>query len=323
MFSARWRVVACTVILLTGMSNTHSLTIMPLGDSITAGAWSWFTAGYRRPLYTLLTDSSYPFDFVGSQNGGNVPDSDHEGHGGWSSNLIRDNVTAWLQAAPAEIVLLHIGTNDIVGQEQEADEIVVEVSEILDNIYATTPNAIVIVARIINRQSPDDAVTEYNILLSDLVNGRIMDGDSLILVDMEPALIYPDDMYNDAHPNASGYMKMAPVWFDAIECVTSLNPVQPDTDNDGIGNACDADSDGDGLLDGIEMAGDINGDGQVNAADLVLGMRILTGGYSPSTQEQARFDVAPLSGGLPMPDGNINVGDYLILQRLVFGNISF
>jgi len=39
--------------------------------------------------------------------------------------------------------------------------------------------------------------------------------------------------------------------------------------------------------------------------------------------ERARFDIAPVSGGLPMPDGNINVGDYLVLQRLVSEVISF
>jgi hypothetical protein len=112
-----------------------------------------------------------------------------------------------------------------------------------------------------------------------------------------------------------------------------------DTDSDGIGNNADTDDDDDGYSDDLEVtvgtdpldnqstfldvAGDINGDGQINAGDLVLGMRILIGLHIPTVPEQARFDIAPLSGGLPMLDGNNNAGDYLILQGLVSGSISF
>jgi len=119
-----------------------------------------------------------------------------------------------------------------------------------------------------------------------------------------------------------------------------LNPNEDtDTDSDGIGNNADIDDDGDGYSDVLEVtvgtdplddqstfldvAGDINGDWQLNAGDLILGMRILTGLHIPTVPEQARFDIAPLSGGLPMPDGNNNAGDLLILQGLVSGSISF
>jgi len=130
---------------------------------------------------------------------------------------------------------------------------------------------------------------------------------------------------------------------DGTPDATDAFPLDPgedtDTDSDGIGNNADTDDDGDGYSDDLEVtvgtdplddqstfldvAGDINGDGQINAGDLVLGMRILTGLHIPTVPEQARFDIAPLSNGLPMPDSNINAGDYLILQGLVSGNISF
>jgi subtilisin len=119
-----------------------------------------------------------------------------------------------------------------------------------------------------------------------------------------------------------------------------LNPNEDtDTDSDGIGNNADIDDDGDGYSDVLEVtagtdplddnstfldvAGDINGDGYINAGDLVLGVRILTGLHIATAPEHARFDISPLSGGLPMPDGNSNAGDYIVLQRLVSGSISF
>ena len=130
---------------------------------------------------------------------------------------------------------------------------------------------------------------------------------------------------------------------DGTPDTTDAFPLDPaedtDTDSDGTGNNADTDDDGDGYSDVLEItvgtdplddlstfldvAGDINGDGQINAGDLVLGARILTGLHVPTVAEQARFDIAPLSGGLPVQDGNNNAADYLILQGLVSGSISF
>jgi hypothetical protein len=96
--------------------------------------------------------------------------------------------------------------------------------------------------------------------------------------------------------------------------------IHPDTDSDGDSDGFEITIGTDPLDDKstfLDVAGDINGDG------LVLGARILAGLHSATVPERTRFDIAPLSGGLPMPDGNISVGDYLVLQRLVSGSISF
>ena len=69
--------------------------------------------------------------------------------------------------------------------------------------------------------------------------------------------------------------------------------------------------------------GDINNDGQVNAADLLLAMRILTGLHTPTAGEQNRWDVAPLVGGVPQPDTQNTLADYVVLLRKVEGIISF
>jgi hypothetical protein len=52
-------------------------------------------------------------------------------------------------------------------------------------------------------------------------------------------------------------------------------------------------------------------------------MQILQGKHIPTPEEEARIDVAPLVNGEPMPDGEINLGDYVVLQRKVIGQISF
>ncbi len=69
--------------------------------------------------------------------------------------------------------------------------------------------------------------------------------------------------------------------------------------------------------------GDINGDGQVNAADVLVALRIVTGQYIPTAAEFERGDVAPLSGGVPSPNGEINAGDAYLIQSKALGLINF
>ncbi len=51
-------------------------------------------------------------------------------------------------------------------------------------------------------------------------------------------------------------------------CPLNSNSSQTDTDEDGLGNACDADDDGDGILDSTETTNDRDGDGIPNNLDL-------------------------------------------------------
>lgn len=201
-------------------SGQQLVRIMPLGNSITKGtAGSDYDIGYRRLLYLSLTDSGYNIDFVGSQVHGLLLDfdRDHEGHGGWEANEIRDNIYAWLVANPADIILLHIGTNDL----SHGNVDVSEVDQLLDNIdqfEADYDNPItVLLARIILRA---DGLTPATIIFNDSVEAlaqeRIAAGDKIVMVDMENALIYPDDLSDNVHPNQTGYDKMALTWLPHI-----------------------------------------------------------------------------------------------------------
>jgi lysophospholipase L1-like esterase len=216
------------------------IRIMPLGDSITYGTNSTGTVGYRRPLYQMLSGAGYSVDFVGSQTDGSPADFDlnHEGHRGWRADQIRDGITGWLNSTPADVVLLHIGTNDIT-QYQGATSTAAEIGQILDDIYAweTTHNQVwVVLARIINRtDSLSGVTTTLNGLIQTLANTRIAGGDKIVVVNMESALSYPGDMSDTVHPNDTGYGKMAAVWFTELETLLALLS-NPDRDGD-----CDVD----------------------------------------------------------------------------------
>ena len=178
--------------------------------------------GYRKFLWDNLVNNNYVVDFVGSQDGGDAIsgfDYNHEGHPGWTADMVADYIYQWLTDNPADIVLLHIGTNDIA-QGYNIQTIVDNVDHILDLIdnYESMNNKqiSVVLAKIINRTEYSPLTTSFNNLLQNLVSNRQATGDQIVLVDMEQALVYPDDMYDSLHPNSSGYAKMANIWFSVL-----------------------------------------------------------------------------------------------------------
>jgi hypothetical protein len=108
-----------------------------------------------------------------------------------------------------------------------------------------------------------------------------------------------------------------------------------DTDGDGYPNATDTDDDNDGFTDAEEIAagtdpldrydfpsaaipGDVNGDGIVNTADMLLCTRIVLGAASSANEDAC--DVAPLDAqGDPQGDDLLNAGDLGVLQQMVLG----
>jgi lysophospholipase L1-like esterase len=205
----------------------ESVKIMPLGDSITRGWWgSPCSHGYRKPLYDNLKAAGHSFDFVGSQTDGNFPDPNHEGYDGWhadttGTNDILGQVYNWLTTHPADIVLLHIGTNDITYNGQNVNEI----NAILNEIDRFSTDIKVILALIINRTDNATKIqttTQFNIAVNNMAQNRIATGDDIIIVNMENAINYTTDMADSLHPNDNGYAKMANVWFNAL--VNILKP---------------------------------------------------------------------------------------------------
>lgn len=212
--------ITLVLMIVTSAAANDEIRIMPLGNSITKGtAGSDLDIGYRRALFLALTDAGYDVDFVGTQFHGLVDDfdRDHEGHGGWEADEIRDNIYGWLVLNPADYVLLHIGTNDVSHNHVDVSE----VDQLLDNIDQfeadyTTP-VTVLAARIILRADGNNSTTiAYNDSVEALVLDRIGEGDDLVVVHMDTALTYPDDLIDNVHPNQSGYDKMAAVWFNHL-----------------------------------------------------------------------------------------------------------
>jgi hypothetical protein len=143
----------------------------------------------------------------------------------------------------------------------------------------------------------------------------------------------------------------------ADNCPNNANPVQKNNDGDTEGDVCDddddndgisdldemnydgdpaynpltdtnpfnADTDGDGLSDGVDPVplhfnyndGDLaplgTPNGEINAGDVVVGMRIVMGLLEATDLELSHGDLYPVGA----PDGQISISDYIQLLKLV------
>lgn len=201
--------------------------IMPVGDSITYGVEGSggapgrdFAVSYRRELAQLFDNAGIRFDFVGSNQSGRnrMSDIQHEGWSGQTSQWIANRMTGFLDNNPADIVLLHIGTND---HSSSVDG----VRRILDSIQnwesANQMEVDVFVAKIIDQRSDapfNRAQPAFNNNLEPLVrnydNAEIVDQFSALdpEVDLTPA----SGDSTGLHPNAAGYTKMGRRWYDSL-----------------------------------------------------------------------------------------------------------
>ena len=214
-------------LITTYLHAEDSIKIMPLGDSITYGNIasenddprpSSIRTGYRNHLWYMLQGANFSADFVGSDMTGQdiVPpfDSDNEGHVGWTSYNIAENVHDYMSTNNPDIILLHIGTNDL-------DTSITGVAEILNqiNLYELESGETVrvLIALIIDTRSPNEIIQDFNDNLRKLVNLHMLIGDKVTLVDMYKGAGLMSSDYGDfIHPNDNGYNKMATVWFNAL-----------------------------------------------------------------------------------------------------------
>ena len=235
---------------------SQKIRILPLGDSITRDCFNddprpdSLLTGYRQSLWLLLHSAGYNIDFVGSDSSGHtaIPrfDPDNAGFGGYSAkqllHLIKtgydvsgSQVTPgpYLNYYPADIILLHIGTNEL-------DTNVTDVENLLNyiNDYEDSTNTViwVILAKIINEVPYNVKTTIFNNNIEKMAEERIKKGDHLKIVDMEKnaGLVYKidtaapyenGDMYDKFHPNKHGYKKMASLYYDTLK--TLLNKIIP------------------------------------------------------------------------------------------------
>ncbi|QKW19054.1 hypothetical protein HUT16_08245 [Kitasatospora sp. NA04385] len=203
----------------------HVVRVMPLGDSITWGVGSATGGGYRQPLADLIAQqSAYTVDFVGSMRNGPGSDAENEGHSGYSIDQVRASVDRWLAMARPDVVLLHVGANDLDhgSQAGAADR----ATALVDRIFADRPGITVIMQGVVptspglNNQLTSGQLAQYNDRMRQLAPVEQQQGRHFTFVD-GPALATAGasvpEMVDGLHPNDSGYARMARTFYGALQ----------------------------------------------------------------------------------------------------------
>ncbi|MGB3509458.1 MAG: SGNH/GDSL hydrolase family protein [Microcoleaceae cyanobacterium] len=194
----------------------QKVKIMPLGNSITDGYN--VPGGYRINLWKQLTNQGLNFEFVGSMKNGpeSLPDKNNEGHSGWRIEQINRVVQRWLKKAQPEIILLTIGTNDLV-QNYLVETAPERLDKLVSDIFAQLPEVQILVASIppIDEAVINQKVQDYNSAIKSLVEKRKKQGDRLVFVDIYSGLTMAD-LADGVHPNIQGHTKMAQIWGNVL-----------------------------------------------------------------------------------------------------------
>ena len=209
---------------LMGDPIPDPVRILPLGDSITRGtndAWS-----YREQLALTLDSDMCTYDMVGTQHGADTPlpptggafDRDHEGHGGFRTDQIDNEINSYLAGNVPDVVLLHLGTND-VGQGADLNAGKESMRSIITKIRAVNPDVKIFLAQIIPRAPAfDTAIIDYNVLMAELASEEDTAQSPVFLVDQHTG--FDNSIHNQAdqlHPNDAGDALVASVWFSALQ----------------------------------------------------------------------------------------------------------
>ena len=195
--------------------------IMPLGDSLTDGYY--VPGAYRQFLWQKLHQREIVFEFVGSETDLGDPvvseftDSCHEGHSGWKIHEIDFMLLSWLPTFEPDLILLLIGTNDLLGNYM-VDQAPQRLERLLNNLWEFLPAAKVILGSLPPVGHPDfnSAVLDYNDAVQHLVKRFQKQHRAIYLADLYPA-ITEADLLDGVHINVAGYEKMADVWLKVLE----------------------------------------------------------------------------------------------------------
>ncbi len=211
--------------------TSNAIKIMPLGDSITQ-MYSDHDS-YRRPLWHLLQSGGFNVDFVGSLNlnkNGPPPhpdfDMDHEGHSSWRADHMLAQVDAFAGTYKPDIVLLHLGSNDVF-EYQSNSSTIAELGQIIDKLRLANPNVKILLGQIIPSIYEAAAIVDLNQRMPALAASKNTPQSPVVVVDHWTGFSVSQDMYDGVHPNDAGDQKMADRWYAAL--VNFLNNVPPPT----------------------------------------------------------------------------------------------
>jgi len=216
--------------LLASATKRGGVRILPAGDSITQGIGG--SASYRRELASMLDAAGCSYRMVGSQSQ-SLPDTGyygaHEGYSGHTADnfLTGQQTNSGNNAGIADavsfqspdIIFLHIGSVDLF-LGQTVDSTVADIAAVIDAVYQTKPDAVVVVANVIPSFSEPRGVNlPYSIrILGNKIQELVQSSSNPLLSLADVRTGFSEDMMQSdlIHPNLDGDVHIANAVFDSF-----------------------------------------------------------------------------------------------------------
>jgi lysophospholipase L1-like esterase len=207
--------------------SASPLRFMAVGDSITHGVSRNSAKSYRHDLKTRLDNAGCRYTMVGSQQGNlghRTFVSPHEGYNGHRTDHFltglnnyagnNEGISIAVNRYQPDLVLLHLGTNDML-QNQNVADTVAEIDQIVSIILDA--GADILLANVIpvygygaqtRTQQLGDQLQSY---VAQLGNSRVK------IVDVRSGFTNAMMLSDNLHPNPAGEAHIATAFFNAIQ----------------------------------------------------------------------------------------------------------
>ena len=240
--------------LLPAHLAANTFSVMPMGDSITQGVRG--ECGYRRALsQALLKNPQCAVNFVGSRSGAGdnsnvqtdvcaAQNSPHQAIPGIRAEQLLNTIDSHITNHQPDVVMLHIGSNDIYKDRTIADTLA-DVSTLIDRVFIKQPNATVVLSNVIpwSEESPDpvfyapfenpnrDMLTDTSELaigLAALASAKKLAGKSVELASVRDNFDTDTMTIDGVHPNPVGEAHIANKMVDALYKLGACGGLQTD-----------------------------------------------------------------------------------------------
>ncbi|MFC3381891.1 SGNH/GDSL hydrolase family protein [Couchioplanes azureus] len=203
--------------------------IMPLGDSITGSPGCWRALLWRRLPARRV-------DFVGTRPArpcGFAHDGRHEGHSGYLATDVaaRGLLPGWLSATDPDVVMMHLGTND-VWRHRSAAAILAAFTTLVGQMRAANPRMTILVAQVLPMDPAGCAgcarrVAALNAAVPGWAAALSTPRSPIAVVDQWTGFDTAADTSDGVHPNRAGDRKIAARWYPALLAALSRPPSPP------------------------------------------------------------------------------------------------
>jgi lysophospholipase L1-like esterase len=144
-----------------------------------------------------------------------LADHNHEGHNGWTIRQLRANIDTWMATSKPDAVLLNIGDNDILFDDNPSGA-PGRLKDLVVRICEDRPGVRVLLSNLVGAVGYESQDAAFNSKVPGIASAVRAAGCNVTFVDLHRAV--PQAYLSDDgdHPSSAGYDKMADAWYAAL-----------------------------------------------------------------------------------------------------------